>query len=88
MNLMFCILIRLSIQLIQFFFNGHLNLIGRNFWEVYHGEEFLTLTVDKLIELTKSDALQVEREEIVFKAVSRWYLHLPDQRKPIFPKVL
>nr|XP_014284323.1 kelch-like protein diablo isoform X2 [Halyomorpha halys] len=59
-----------------------------NFWEVYHGEEFLTLTVDKLIELTKSDALQVEREEIVFKAVSRWYLHLPDQRKPIFPKVL
>lgn len=59
-----------------------------NFWEVYHGEEFLALSSEKLIELTQSDNLQVEREEVVFKAVAKWYSHAPEERKAIFPKVL
>ncbi|KAL1129253.1 hypothetical protein AAG570_013782 [Ranatra chinensis] len=59
-----------------------------NFTEVFHQEEFLSLPVAKLIELTSSDHLQVEKEEEVFQAVARWYQHKPEGRKQDFPKVL
>ncbi|XP_014243355.1 kelch-like protein 12 isoform X2 [Cimex lectularius] len=60
----------------------------QNFCEVYKQEEFLNLSTCKLMELTSNDSLQVEREEIVFQALIRWYQHKPDQRKVDFPKLL
>ncbi|XP_054287348.1 kelch-like protein 12 [Macrosteles quadrilineatus] len=60
----------------------------QNFWEVCHQEEFLTLTAAKLVELTSSDELEVEKEETVFQAVAKWYNHKPEARKPEFAKVL
>lgn len=59
-----------------------------NFWEVFHQEEFLGLTANKLIELTSSDELEVDKEEAVFQAVARWYNHNPEARKVDFHKVL
>ena len=59
----------------------------RNFWDVGHGDEFLGLTSTKLVEFISSDELQVEREEIVFQAVMRWFNHNPEQRRADFHKV-
>jgi hypothetical protein len=59
----------------------------RNFWDVSHGDEFLGLTSSKLVEFISSDDLQVEREEIVFQAVIRWFNHDPEQRRTDFHKV-
>lgn len=52
-----------------------------------HQEEFLTLTAAKLVELTGSDELEVEKEEVVFEAVEKWYKHKPDTRRSEFCKV-
>lgn len=59
----------------------------RNFWDVGHGDEFLGLTSAKLVEFISSDELQVEREEIVFQAVMRWFNYNPEQRRADFHKV-
>jgi hypothetical protein len=59
----------------------------RNFWDVGHGDEFLGLTSTKLVEFISSDELQVEREEIVFQTVMRWFNHSPEQRRTDFHKV-
>lgn len=53
-----------------------------------HQEEFLTLSAAKLVELTGSDELEVDKEEAVFQAVARWYNNKPDARKSEFCKVL
>uniref|UniRef100_A0A146LF72 Kelch-like protein diablo n=2 Tax=Lygus hesperus TaxID=30085 RepID=A0A146LF72_LYGHE len=62
--------------------------ILENFSEVFHQDEFLTLSPVKLIELVSDDNLQVEKEEIVFEAVVRWYKAKPEERTSIFPKIL
>lgn len=51
-------------------------------------EEFLELTPDKLIELTSNDKLEVESEELVFRAIQQWYLRKPEERSHNFHKVL
>lgn len=56
--------------------------------EVCHHEEFLSLLPAKLVELTSSDNLQVDKEEAVFQAVARWYNNKPDIRRTDFYKVL
>ncbi len=43
--------------------------------------------MDKLIELTSSDKLEVENEEMVFLAVKRWYSERPEERNENFHKV-
>lgn len=53
-----------------------------------HQEEFLGLTANKLIELTASDELEVEKEETVFQAVARWYNHSPETRGTNFYLVI
>lgn len=58
-----------------------------NFWEVCHQEEFVTLPASKLVELTSSDDLEVEKEEVVFQAIEHWYKHNPDARRSEFSKV-
>ncbi|KAK9502604.1 hypothetical protein O3M35_011343 [Rhynocoris fuscipes] len=60
----------------------------QNFWEVFHQEEFLKLSASKLMELTSSDKLQVEKEEIVCEAIVRWHKYKPSARKEEFTKVL
>ncbi|XP_075225417.1 kelch-like protein 24 isoform X2 [Lycorma delicatula] len=60
----------------------------QNFLEVCHHEEFLGLLPAKLVELTSSDNLQVDKEESVFQAVARWYNDKPEIRRPDFYKVL
>lgn len=62
--------------------------ILQNFAEVFHQDEFITLLPQKLIELISDDNLQVEKEEIVFEAVVRWYKAKPDERETSFSKVL
>lgn len=65
-----------------------LNFALKNFWNVAQNEEFLELTMEKLIELTKSDKLEVEKEELVFLAVERWFNERPEDRTQRFHKVL
>lgn len=65
----------------------HLKFFFRNFWEVFHGEEFLNLSQEKLIEFIKCDELEVDKEESVFKAVMKWFAHDPECRKTDFHKV-
>ncbi|XP_063244711.1 uncharacterized protein LOC134545858 isoform X3 [Bacillus rossius redtenbacheri] len=60
----------------------------RNFWDIAHGEEFVSLSAPKLVEFISSDDLMAEKEETVFQAVIRWYSHDPDSRKQDFHKVL
>lgn len=43
--------------------------------------------MEKLIELTKSDKLEVEKEELVFLAVERWFNERPEDRTQRFHKV-
>ncbi|XP_065223954.1 kelch-like protein diablo [Planococcus citri] len=60
----------------------------KNFWSVAQNEEFLELTADKLMELVRSDKLEVEKEELVFLAIKRWYNKKPEERNLDFHKVL
>ncbi|XP_043247543.1 kelch-like protein diablo isoform X2 [Amphibalanus amphitrite] len=59
-----------------------------NFPDVSSHEEFLNLSLPKLVEFVSSDELQVAREEDVFTAVLNWFNHQPDARKEGFYKVL
>lgn len=61
--------------------------IFRNFWSVSQNEEFLELSAEKLIELTTSDKLEVDSEELVFLAVKRWYNERPEERSANFHEV-
>ena len=49
--------------------------IEKNFVEVSRGDEFLSLTPDKVGELLVSNELNVEREESVFEALMKWVQH-------------
>ena len=50
-------------------------------------EEFRLLPAEQLIEIIKSDDLNVRSEEHVFTAVSNWMQHDVDDRRPLLPKV-
>ncbi|ELT96732.1 hypothetical protein CAPTEDRAFT_109214 [Capitella teleta] len=54
--------------------------IEKNFVNVCHGEEFLSLPEDKLSEILSSSELNVEKEEIVLDALLNWTLHERDVR--------
>ncbi|XP_022244381.1 kelch-like protein 18 isoform X2 [Limulus polyphemus] len=64
------------------------DFILRTFSEVLHQEEFLNISVTKLIELVSSDNLVVSKEEEVFEAVLVWLTHCLDERGKHFEKVL
>lgn len=59
-----------------------------NFTAVCQNEEFLTLPASKLIELTSSDNLEIEKEEMLFQAVHRWLQFDEVARNADFPLVL
>lgn len=59
----------------------------RNFWSVAQNDEFLEITMDKLIELTSNDKLEVDKEEQVFLAVKRWFNERSEDRTQDFHKV-
>lgn len=50
--------------------------------------EYLTLDVDELCDILKSDQLNVRNEELVFEAVCRWVDFAPDRRKGCMTKLL
>ncbi|XP_038076365.1 kelch-like protein 10 [Patiria miniata] len=51
-------------------------------------EEFLSLTVDELVELLYEDQLNVKMEEYVFEAVLRWIRFKEADRKAFMPRLL
>ncbi|XP_057673478.1 kelch-like protein 3 isoform X1 [Corythoichthys intestinalis] len=63
-----------------------MDYILEHFSSVCLQEEFLTLCVDKLVEILDSDFLHVAREELVFEAVMLWLNKCPT-RKQSFEKV-
>ncbi|CAG0896818.1 unnamed protein product [Cyprideis torosa] len=63
--------------------------ILRHFCEVVrNGEEFVSLPMEKLVELICSDDLEVDREETVMEAVQSWLKHDEEKRGENFEKVL
>ena len=54
--------------------------IEKNFTEVSQGEEFVSLTKDKISEILSSNELNVEKEEVVFEALLKWVQHDQDMR--------
>ncbi|TMW52279.1 hypothetical protein DOY81_002612 [Sarcophaga bullata] len=62
--------------------------IDSNFTKVSQSEEFLNLEFEELIELIKSDFLNVKSEEIVFEACMKWVKFSEDKRSLMFPQVL
>ncbi|KAI5704377.1 hypothetical protein M8J76_013621 [Diaphorina citri] len=59
-----------------------------NFSAVCQNEEFLSLPASKLIELTSSDNLEIDKEEMLFQAVQRWLQYDVLARSVDFPLVL
>ena len=55
--------------------------IEKNFLDVMHGDEFLTLSADKVAEIFSSNELNVEKEESVFEALLIWLKHDEDERQ-------
>ncbi|CAF0825285.1 unnamed protein product [Brachionus calyciflorus] len=62
--------------------------ILRNFTGVVKHEEFLGLTAPKLIDIIKSDNLNVTCEEYVYEACIKWLEHSPTDRISIFHTIL
>uniref|UniRef100_A0A0P4WN36 Kelch-like protein diablo n=3 Tax=Scylla olivacea TaxID=85551 RepID=A0A0P4WN36_SCYOL len=60
----------------------------RNFTQVMTGEEWLSLPIEKVVEILSSDELEVEREEYVYDAATTWLHHSYATRSSIFPKIL
>lgn len=52
------------------------------------GEEWLSLPIEKVVEILSSDELEVEREEYVFDAATTWLHHSYATRSSVFHKVL
>lgn len=52
------------------------------------GEEWLSLPIEKVVEILSSDELEVEREEYVFDAATTWLHHSYATRSSIFHKVI
>ena len=62
--------------------------INQNFMEIMKNEEFLQLTFRNLIELLKSDKLQVRSEEDVYIAFETWLFKDYEGRKDFIPDIL
>ncbi|CAN8028296.1 unnamed protein product [Ixodes persulcatus] len=58
------------------------------FTQVMRQDEFLQISANKLAEFLSSDALMVEKEELVFEGLLSWYRHSPDTRKEDFERIL
>ena len=54
--------------------------IEKNFTEVSQGEEFVSLTKDKVSEILSSNELNVEKEEVVFEALLKWVQYDQESR--------
>ncbi|KAK6009474.1 BTB And Kelch [Ostertagia ostertagi] len=62
--------------------------ISHNFQDVVGSEEFLQLSVDRLIEVISCEDLHVQSEEQVFAAVLEWIKFDLAARKQFLPRVL
>ena len=51
-------------------------------------EEFLSLTIDELLEIISEDGLNVKMEEYVFEAVLKWIAHKKTERKKHIYRIL
>lgn len=52
------------------------------------GEEWLSLPIEKVVEILSSDELEVEREEYVYDAATTWLHHSYAARSSVFHKVI
>ncbi|XP_060874127.1 kelch-like protein 2 isoform X2 [Metopolophium dirhodum] len=62
--------------------------IQQHFSEVVGGDEFLSLSSEKVIQLISSDKLTVPSEEKVFESVIRWVKYDSGSRKCILPQLM
>ncbi|XP_003242520.1 kelch-like protein 2 isoform X2 [Acyrthosiphon pisum] len=62
--------------------------IQQHFSEVAGGDEFLSLSSEKLIKLISTDKLNVPSEKKVFESVIRWVKHELDLRNGILPQLM
>ncbi|CAH2274294.1 kelch 25 [Pelobates cultripes] len=59
-----------------------------NFETVHDTEDFYSISKDMLLSLLSSDELEIEDEQIVFKALLQWVKYDLDKRKVYFPELL
>ncbi|XP_060874123.1 kelch-like protein 2 [Metopolophium dirhodum] len=62
--------------------------IQQHFSEVVGGDEFLSLSSEKVIQLISSDKLTVPSEEKVFESVIRWVKYESSSRKYVLPQLM
>lgn len=62
--------------------------VHQYFCRVVQSEEFVALEVADLLDIVRSDELNVTTEEAVFEACMRWIKHLEPQRSAQLPQIL
>ena len=58
-----------------------LSLINKHFLRVTKSKDFMSLSVDEVIECVSSDDVEIRAEEEIFDVVIRWVEDSPDRRK-------
>ncbi|XP_055337304.1 LOW QUALITY PROTEIN: kelch-like protein 20 [Paramacrobiotus metropolitanus] len=64
------------------------SLALRHFSTVSHGSDFLQMDNEHLVDLVRSDNLNVQAEDEVFYAVLRWLHYDRGSRQPQFPEII
>ena len=62
--------------------------IYRNFENIIYSDEFVNLTVERVLNYIGSDELSVSKEEVVFEAIVRWINYDVDNRKQHIDKLI
>ena len=65
-----------------------LSLINKHFLRVTKSEDFMSLSVDEVIECVSSDDVEIRAEEEIFDVVIRWVEDSPDRRKEYLRRLL
>lgn len=62
--------------------------ICKHFIDVANSEEFIELTMEKIIEILSYSELHVLNEMVIFKAAKKWVMHDAEVRKKVMHKLL
>lgn len=62
--------------------------IHHYFCKVSKSDEFLGLSTTELLDIVRSDELNVSSEEAIFEAAMRWIKHDEISRRQLLPKVI
>lgn len=63
-------------------------IISANFQSVVESNAFICLSLDEIISLLGSDAIELQEEELFFEAAVRWISHDPSERKQYMDRLM